>query len=173
MMGDMGNTAISEWIAGLGVYPLLVMLVPSITLFRKRGREVMVKQTASVLHAIIVFLITAAAMAIVAYELSDLLMIPVVLVIGGAAYLLRKRVFPYRLTCPECGRRHALFSAEFRNVYVMDDSLCNECRARLNPPQRPVVEQRTVDPEPDDELEPDDEPEWDGTLDDQDYEDDE
>jgi hypothetical protein len=172
-MGDMGKYAISEWIAGLGVYPLLVMLVPSITLFRKRGREVMVKQTASVLHAIIVFLATASAMAIVAYELSDLLLIPVLLVIGGAAYLLRKRVFPYRLTCPECGRRHAIFSGDFRNVYVMDDNLCNECRERLNPPQRSAAQERVVEPAPDDGLEPDDEPEWDGTLDDEDYKDDE
>ena len=173
MMGGMGNYAISEWITGLGVYPLLVMLVPSITLFRKRGREVIVKQTASVLHAVIVFLITASAMAIVAYELSDLLLIPALLVVGAAAYLLRKRVFPYRLTCPECGHRHAVFGADFRNVYVMDDSLCNDCRERLKPPQRSVTEQRVVEPSPDDGLEPDDEPEWDGTLDDEDAEDDE
>ena len=155
----MGNSPVSQWILSLGIYPLLVMIVPTLTLFRKRGREVMIKQGASLAHAIIVFLVCASAMVVVSLELSDIFLLPAVLLIGFVAYLLRKRVFPYRLACPECGHRHNLLTAEFRNVYVMDDNLCNDCRRRLHPAAAPAV--AVAEPE-------DNEPEWDGEPDEED-----
>jgi hypothetical protein len=133
--GSVTGNAVSQWIGDLGIWPLVVMVVPSIMLFRKRGREAIRKQKATLYHAIIVFLVCAAATVIVSRELSDLYLAGAVVVIAVGAVVLRKHVFPYRLRCPECGRRHDLFSREIRNVYVMDDNLCDACRERLAKPE--------------------------------------
>lgn len=110
------------------------MVLPNLLVFRKYGRAAMKKRVASVYHAIAVFLITIVAASVVSFGLSDYYLALGVGVIGIAAYLLRKRMFPYRLTCPKCGRKHDLFSAEFKNVYVMDDDLCDVCRAAETDP---------------------------------------
>ena len=129
----MGNPVVSRWIFGLQIWPLLVMLVPSITLFRRHGREVIRKQVASLIHAGTVFLITATAGIVSMLDASDLFLFLAVAAIATALVVFRRYAFPYRLTCPECGHRHNLLSAEIQNIYVMDDNLCYSCRERLNP----------------------------------------
>jgi len=76
-----------------------------------------------------VFLVTVIAGTVANFGLTDTYLLLGVAVVAVAAYVLRKRMFPYRLTCPTCGRKHDIFSAEFKNVYVMDDDLCDACRA--------------------------------------------
>ena len=123
-----GNT-LSTWIADLDIWPLVVMLLPYFFLFRKHGAEVRVKRLASLYHALMVFVITSAAGLIAALDLTDTWLAPAVGVVAIAAYVLRRQVFPYRLSCPGCGRAYNPFSADLKVIYVMDDDLCDACRS--------------------------------------------
>jgi 8-oxo-dGTP diphosphatase len=127
------GSAISEWIAELGIWPLLVMILPTVLVFRKYGAAALRKRMASLSHAIAVFLFSTVAALIASTGSSDLFLLVAIAAIAVASYFLRKRMFPYRLTCPECGKRHELLTAEFKNIYIMDDNLCDECRKRLQP----------------------------------------
>jgi hypothetical protein len=124
----MTGTTVSSFIADLDIWPLLVMLLPYLFLFRRRGNEVKRKRIASLSHAIIVFLITMAAGAVMSFGLSDAYLFGAVLVIAIAASILRRHVFPYQMSCPGCGRKYKLFSEDMKIVYVMDDNLCDDCR---------------------------------------------
>lgn len=124
----MNGTAVSQWIAELGIWPLIVMLLPSLMLFRKHGPAANRKRLASLYQAIAVFLVTIVAGTVTNFGLTDIYLVPGVAAVAVGAYLLRKRMFPYRLTCPACGRKHDIFTGEFKNVYVMDDDLCDACR---------------------------------------------
>lgn len=124
----MSGTVVSQWIAELGIWPLIVMLLPSLMLFRKHGPAANRKRLASLYQAIAVFLVTIVAGTVTNFGLTDIYLVPGVAAVAVGAYLLRKRMFPYRLTCPACGRKHEIFTGEFKNVYVMDDDLCDACR---------------------------------------------
>jgi 8-oxo-dGTP diphosphatase len=125
----MDGTAVSTWIADLGIWPLVVMVLPTVFLFRRHGAGNGRKRLASLYQAIGVFLISTIAATVIALDLTDIYLLGGVLVIGLVAFLLRRRVFPYRRTCPECGHEHKIFTEEFKNIYVMDDDLCDNCRA--------------------------------------------
>ena len=124
----MGGTTVSTFLADLDIWPLVVMLLPYFFLFRKHGNEVRRKRLASLYHAIIVFLVTACAGAVVAFGLTDAFLLVVVLVLSVASWVFRSHVFPYRLSCPGCGRAYNLLSEDLRTVYVLDDHLCEACR---------------------------------------------
>ncbi|MFW5880131.1 MAG: hypothetical protein ACOCU9_00725 [Spirochaetota bacterium] len=76
----------------------------------------------------LVFLVTTSAVAVVLFDLSDAYLLAAVFVVSLAAWLLRKQVFPYRLSCPQCGRRLSILSPDALTIYAMDDNLCDECR---------------------------------------------
>lgn len=181
------NGPISQWIADLGIWPLLVMLLPNLFLFRKHGQVVAKKRMASLMQAIAVFLFTMSAALIVSMGGSDAYLLLSLVIIAGVSYLLRARMFPYRLTCPECGRKHEVFTPEFKNIYVMDDDLCDECRRRAEGHQEDADEDadedddvdEEVDDDPDDDLdddiadEADDEDDFEDDADDDVFQDDE
>ena len=116
-----GNTA-AEWVTGLGLWPLIVLLVPNI-MFRRYGKASGKKRMASLLQAVAVFLITGIAMAVMQYKGTDVHFFAGIGVIAIIAVLLRKRMFPYRLTCPSCDTR-----LDFKTIYFRDDHLCEKCR---------------------------------------------
>lgn len=125
----MSNTAVSQWIASAGIWPLLIMLIPTVFVFRKYRDTSRTKRIASLSHAIAVFVFTSVAAVIPAFGLTDVYLVPALAVITLAAYLLRRTMFPYRMACPDCGKRHDIFTAEFKNIYVFDDNLCDACRS--------------------------------------------
>ena len=127
----MNDPVISQWIADLGIWPLIVMVFPTVFMFRKYSPDSSRKKMASLLHAIAVFLFTVSAALIAMLEGSDLYLLLSLAVIAGAAYLLRDRMFPYRLTCPNCGHKHEVFTSDFKNIYFHDDHLCDKCRKAI------------------------------------------
>ena len=146
----MENAVVSKWVFDLGIWPLLLSLLPYLLIFRRHGKEAIRKQTASLLHTVAIFLISTAAGLISLVDASDLFLLLAVAVVGTLLYIFRSRTFPYRLTCPECGHRHNLLSAEIQNTYVMDDDLCEECRERLNPSADDVEEDADEEAEDED-----------------------
>lgn len=124
----MNQTVISQTIADAGIWPLVVMLVPYVLIFRRHGAEANKKRLASLLHAIAVFLVTIGATIIMSLGLSDIYLLIPIIGIALGSYFARAQMFPYRLTCPSCGKRYNLLSDDFKIVYVMDDNLCEDCR---------------------------------------------
>ncbi|MDF1566436.1 MAG: hypothetical protein P1P77_00290 [Spirochaetaceae bacterium] len=120
----MNGNAISIWIAELGIWPLVVVLVPNL-MFRKYGQSAGKKRMASLLQAIAVFVITTAAAFVVERELTDIYLFGAVAVVAVVLFLYRGKVFPYRLTCAECETK-----LDFRTIYFMDDNLCVDCRRK-------------------------------------------
>jgi len=123
-MEFLNGTTVSAWIAQAGIWPLIVVLVPNL-MFRRYGQAAVKKRMASLLQAIAVFVITTLAAFVMERELTDLVLFIGILIVAVALYILRDKVFPYRLSCPECGVR-----LDFRTIYFMDDHLCVDCRAR-------------------------------------------
>ncbi|MFW5690150.1 MAG: hypothetical protein ACOC1U_11315, partial [Spirochaetota bacterium] len=115
------------------IWPLVVMLVPYFFIFRKHGNEARTKRLASLYQAIAVFIVTTAAAAVVAFDLTDAHLTGAVVLVAIAAYALRRHLVPYQFSCPECGRAYNLFSEDLRIVYVMDDNLCDSCRSAAEP----------------------------------------
>ena len=131
----MNEPTVSLWTTSLGIWPLLVMMLPNLMIFRKYGRVSSRKRAASLYHAIAVFLIVVAAGGIVSFELTDTYLLLAFVIVGAGGYVLRKQMFPYHANCVECGKKHELFTAEFKNIYVMDDDLCDDCRASHQEPE--------------------------------------
>ena len=123
------GTAIADFIVGLNIWPLVIMLVPYVLLFRKAGIGSQTKRVAHLMQSITVFLVMTAAALTRALSLTDLYFIGAVIALAVGVVLLRARMFPYRTRCPKCGRRFAFTAADIRSVYVNDDNLCSDCSA--------------------------------------------
>jgi len=122
----MNTNTVSLWIAGLGIWPLVVVLVPNL-MFRRFGQAAGEKRKASLYQAIAVFLITTLAAFIVERELTDTYFYAGLVVILLALVIFRKKTFPYRLNCAGCGKR-----LDIKTIYFMDNNLCADCRVKKN-----------------------------------------
>ncbi len=125
---DINGLVISNWIAKLGIWPLIVLLVPNL-MFRRYGQSAGKKRMSSLLQAIAVFLITTMAAFIaergVELGLSDKYLFVGIAAVAVLLYVFRERVFPYRLSCVKCDAR-----LEFKTIYFMDDNLCTDCHSK-------------------------------------------
>ena len=115
---------VSLWIAGLGIWPLIVVLIPNL-MFRRFGQATGEKRKASLYQAIAVFLITTLAAFVVQRELTDNYFYAGLVVILLALFIFRKRVFPYSLNCEGCERK-----LDFKTIYFVDNNLCADCRVK-------------------------------------------
>lgn len=118
----MTGNQVSLWIAGLGVWPLIVVLIPNL-FFRRYGRGGGPKRMASLYQAIATFAITTAAAFIAERRLTDLYLYIAVAAVAVTLIIFRSRVFPYRRTCPGCGTR-----LDIQTIYFIDSHLCPACR---------------------------------------------
>ncbi len=120
----MNANTISVWIAELGIWPLVVVLVPNL-MFRKYGQSAGKKRMSSLMQAIAVFLITTASAFIVEKELTDKYLFIAMAIVAVLLYMFRERVFPYKLNCVECDAK-----LDFKTIYFMDDNLCTDCHSK-------------------------------------------
>ena len=123
----MTGNQVSLWIASLGAWPLIVVLIPSL-FFRRYGRGGGPKRMASLYQAIAIFAITTAAAFIAERRLTDLYLYLGIAAVAAVLIIFRNRVFPYRRTCPACGT-----SLDIKTIYFIDSHLCPPCRAKTNP----------------------------------------
>ena len=121
---DMNGITVSAWIADLGIWPLVVVLVPNL-MFRRYGQASGKKRMSSLMQAIAVFLITTMAAFVVERELSDMYLFFGIGIVAVVLYIFRARVFPYRLSCAECETK-----LDFKTIYFMDDNLCPACHSK-------------------------------------------
>jgi len=92
--------------------------------FRKFGSAATHKRMSSLYHAMAVFLIISVAGFVVAKGLTDIYLYGGLAIVVALFIIFRKRVFPYRLSCPRCHAR-----LNIKTIYFMDDNLCAACRA--------------------------------------------
>lgn len=123
-MNIFADNTISLWIAGLGMWPLIVALLPNL-LFRRYGKAAMGKRFASLYQAIAVFLLTSMAALAAERGWPDLYLAGFFVLEAAALFMARRKVFPYRGSCAECGSR-----LDFQSIYFMDDNLCSGCREK-------------------------------------------
>ena len=121
-MNPMTGNAVSQWVAELGIWPLVVVLLPNL-LFRRYGQQAGTKRMESLFQAIAVFAITTAASFVTVREFTDLYFYIAVAVVIVVVLILRRRVFPYRRTCVECDAK-----LDFETIYFRDANLCISCR---------------------------------------------
>jgi 8-oxo-dGTP diphosphatase len=143
---DMNGITVSVWIAELGIWPLVVVLVPNL-MFRRYGQASGKKRMSSLMQAIAVFLITTVAAFVVERELTDMYLFFGIGIVAVALYIFRARVFPYRLSCAECETK-----LDFKTIYFMDDNLCPACHSKkvaeedaAEPETEPVSESAEID----------------------------
>lgn len=129
MMVFMDNNTVSLWIAGLGIWPLVIVLVPNL-FFRRYKQPTSKKRMASLYQAIAVFIITTVAAFIADRGLTDVYLYAGILIVAVILFFMRARVFPYRLNCGKCGIR-----LDMRAIYFMDDNLCETCRSADREPE--------------------------------------
>jgi len=122
----MNTNAVSLWIAGLGIWPLIVILAPNL-MFRRFGQAAGEKRKASLYQAMAVFLITTLAAFIVERELTDSYFYAGLLVILLAFVMLRKKTLPYRFNCAACEKK-----LDIKTIYFIDNNLCGDCRVKKN-----------------------------------------
>jgi len=115
---------VSLWVAELGIWPLIAVLVPNL-MFRRFGQATAEKRKASLYQAIAVFLITTLAASVVKSELTDIYFYVGLVVILLVLIILRGKIFPYRLNCVSCEG-----SLDIKTIYFMDNNLCVDCRAK-------------------------------------------
>ncbi len=138
---DINGLVVSTWLAGLGIWPLVIVLVPNL-LFRKYGQSAGKKRMSSLFQAIAVFIITTVAAFLVEKELSDKYLFLAVAIVALVLYLLRARVFPYKLKCVECDA-----TLDFKTIYFMDDNLCTDCHSKKMAEQEAAEETAEISAE--------------------------
>lgn len=121
---DMNANTVSVWIADLGIWPLVVVLVPNL-MFRRYGQAAGKKRMSSLFQAIAVFLITSVAAFVTERGLTDTYLFIGIIVVAVMLYAFKDRVFPYRLSCAGCDAR-----LDFKTIYFMDDNLCTDCHSK-------------------------------------------
>jgi len=121
---DINGLVVSAYIADLGVWPLVIVLIPNL-LFRKYGQSAGKKRMSSLFQAISIFVITTVAAFMVEKQLSDKYLYLAVAVVAVVLYIFRAKVFPYKLKCVECGAK-----LDYKAIYFMDDNLCDDCRLK-------------------------------------------
>ncbi len=123
-MNLLTDNTVCLWIADLGIWPLIVVLVPNLT-FRRYGKDALKKRLASLYQAIAVFLVTSMAVLCVERELADIYFWSFLVLIIAVLWIIRGKVFPYRSKCAECGEKLG-----FNTIYYMDDNLCPGCHEK-------------------------------------------
>ena len=119
----MNGQVISSWVADLGLWPLIIALLPNL-MFRRFGSQEGIKRMASLIHAIAVFILFISASLVMIKNLTDMYFLGGVAISLLFLIVLRKKAFPYRKTCVECEK-----ALTFQTIYFMDDNLCSSCRS--------------------------------------------
>ncbi|MFQ3619858.1 MAG: hypothetical protein SNJ78_02825 [Spirochaetales bacterium] len=95
---------------------------------KRAGREGIQKRTATLYLGLAVFVIYLGSTAILhsprlfRLSLPDLLVLPFLLIVAFTVYLKRKKTFPFRKTCVQCGTPLTM-----NQIILVDSNLCTAC----------------------------------------------
>lgn len=132
---DQSTQVISNWIAEHFFWVFLAILFLNLLQKRRQGRAER-KRFATLYLAIAVFGIYVVGLTIVEFGLSDILLIPAVLIIGGVLYYYREHTFPFALYCRETGNR-----LTWEEILYEDSNLSAEARRRHEEPSDATSEE--------------------------------
>lgn len=140
---DQSTQIISNWIAEHFFWIFLGIFF--LNLLQKRHQQRSERKRFATLYlGTAAFGIYVAGLSIVEFNLTDLWLIPVVLVIGGILYRYRQHTFPFTLYCRETGQR-----LTWDEILYEDSNLSAEARKRHEEEQSP--EEDAAEPEDRDE----------------------
>ncbi len=95
---------------------------------RKHYPHVKKKRMATLYIAVLVLLLNMFVALILQFTLPEWTLIPALLITLTVGFILRKKIFIFKLKCVECGAKLTMNDMAYR-----DDNLCEDCRKRLHP----------------------------------------
>ncbi|MFP4300399.1 MAG: hypothetical protein ACLFQZ_00095 [Spirochaetaceae bacterium] len=121
---DQSTHIISNFIAEHFFWVFLAVFFLNL-LQKRRHERAQRKRFATLYLGSAVFLIYVAGLSIVEFGLTDIWLLPVVLIVGGVLYRYREHTFPFTLYCRETGQR-----LTWDEILYEDSNLSAEARRR-------------------------------------------
>ena len=122
MIQDMGFLeTLTTFVSQRILYLLLAVLV--VNMFQRRYQKTAQKKRFATLYiAILILALMVGTVLIVSFDLPDVLFLPLLAVLVLIGYRFRKKVFPFRLNCRNCGDR-----LSGKRILFYDSNTCEKC----------------------------------------------
>ena len=122
MIQDIGFLeTVTNFVAERILYLLLAVLLVNI-LQRRYQKTAQNKRLATLYIAILILALMVGTVLIVSFDLPDVLFLPLLAVLILVGYRFRKKVFPFRLNCRNCGQR-----LSGKRILFYDSNTCENC----------------------------------------------
>ena len=90
---------------------------------RRHHKHCNKKRVSTLIWAVLVFILYVVLTIVASNEkISDYFLIPAVVAVAIAAYILREKALPYKLKCTSCGKK-----LNFDRIMYYDSNMCEEC----------------------------------------------
>ncbi len=107
---------------------ILILAILLLNLIQRRYQKYSQKKRMATLYfAILSLALMAVSLLIIHFNLSDLILAPLILGLGIIIYLARNRFLPFRLHCRKCSKR-----LPFKRIIFFDSNCCDDCDPRGN-----------------------------------------
>jgi len=122
MIQDMGFLeTLTTFVSQRILYLLLAVLL--VNMFQRRYQKTAQnKRFATLYIAILILALMVGTVLIVSFDLPDVLFLPLLAVLVLIGYRFRKKVFPFRLNCRNCGDR-----LSGKRILFYDSNTCEKC----------------------------------------------
>ena len=122
MIQDMGFLeTLTTFVSQRILYLLLAVLL--VNMFQRRYQKTAQKKRFATLYiAILILALMVGTVLIVSFDLPDVLFLPLLAVLVLIGYRFRKKVFPFRLNCRNCGDR-----LSGKRILFYDSNTCEKC----------------------------------------------
>ena len=111
------NTFISE----KSLYLLMAVLI--LNMFQRRyQKQTQKKRFATLYIGTLILALMVGSVLIRTFNLPDILIVALLVILVGVGYRYRKQVFPFRLTCVRCGQR-----LSGKRIIYFDSNTCEHC----------------------------------------------
>jgi uncharacterized membrane protein len=113
--------AVTTFVSQRILYLLLAVLM--VNMFQRRYQKTAQnKRFATLYIAILVLALMVGTVLIVTFDLPDVLFLPLLAVLILVGYIYRRKVFPFRLNCRNCGER-----LSGKRILFHDSNRCENC----------------------------------------------
>ena len=118
---DMSGNSVPLFMTRILYYPTVLLFLFNL-LQRRYGGKGVNKRMATLLMAVMLLLVWGVSFFTVRFGWPDFVLAASVGVLILVAVLNKKRIFPFRISCRQCGRR-----LEIRHILFLDENRCDGC----------------------------------------------
>lgn len=117
-------------------YLWIIVLILAVNMTQRKYPRSDRKRQATVYIALFAMVLNICAVMVLAYDKPHWLVAVAAVALVALAFLLRKRVWPFRLHCVQCHAR-----LDYAHIVGHDDNLCPTCHAEQHPEEKEKAEQ--------------------------------